>query len=142
MRFVKAPFAADILAGRKKNVGKIDGELLYASQRPTTSFFRRCIGYVEQFGILPTGCKPPSQEWSSCVLCRSLTFGCRYPDWQSDGHRDASLHCRTQESYINASLGEACQGTTQLLVCSLLQLLAPQQETPVRCTKQLLNVMY
>jgi ABC-type multidrug transport system ATPase subunit len=39
----------DLLAGRK-TVGKLDGDILFAGNKPTRSFLRRYTGYVEQFG--------------------------------------------------------------------------------------------
>ena len=41
----------DVLAGRKTQ-GTIEGEVLFASQKPTINFIRRFTGYVEQFDTL------------------------------------------------------------------------------------------
>ncbi len=39
----------DLLAGRK-TVGKVEGAILFAGNKPTRPFLRRYTGYVEQFG--------------------------------------------------------------------------------------------
>lgn len=39
----------DLLAGRK-TVGKTEGDILFAGNKPTRPFLRRYTGYVEQFG--------------------------------------------------------------------------------------------
>jgi ABC-type multidrug transport system ATPase subunit len=39
----------DLLAGRK-TVGKLQGDILFAGNKPTRPFLRRYTGYVEQFG--------------------------------------------------------------------------------------------
>lgn len=39
----------DLLAGRK-TVGKTEGSILFAGNKPTRPFLRRYTGYVEQFG--------------------------------------------------------------------------------------------
>lgn len=39
----------DLLAGRK-TVGKTEGSIFFAGNKPTRQFLRRYTGYVEQFG--------------------------------------------------------------------------------------------
>lgn len=41
----------DLLAGRK-TVGKLDGSIRFAGQKPSNEFLKRFAGYVEQFGEL------------------------------------------------------------------------------------------
>ena len=41
----------DLLAGRK-TVGKTEGSILFAGNKPTRQFLRRYTGYVEQFDTL------------------------------------------------------------------------------------------
>jgi hypothetical protein len=45
----------DLLAGRK-TVGKTEGDILFAGNKPTRPFLRRYTGYVEQFGACLTRC--------------------------------------------------------------------------------------
>jgi hypothetical protein len=39
----------DVLAGRR-TAGKIEGTIKFGGVVPSKAFYRRCVGYVEQFG--------------------------------------------------------------------------------------------
>jgi ABC-type lipoprotein export system ATPase subunit len=62
----------DLLAGRK-TVGKTEGSILFAGNKPTRPFLRRYTGYVEQFGeCIPAGSTALQIvrhcRWPSCLL--------------------------------------------------------------------------
>jgi hypothetical protein len=71
----------DLLAGRK-TVGKTEGHILFAGNKPTRPFLRRYTGYVEQFGA----CARSAQGVCHCIhdahstaLLFLIAFSCVTP---------------------------------------------------------------
>lgn len=71
----------DLLAGRK-TVGKLQGDILFAGNKPTRPFLRRYTGYVEQFG---------ESEKPQDLLAASSANNCRHLDDNGLSSCDGSM---------------------------------------------------